>query len=328
MSGGEATGRATTSSTPIAVTVVGGYLGSGKTTLVNHVLATADRRMVVLVNDFGDVNIDADLIANHDGDTMELANGCICCTLVDGFAAALDSIAALAPRPERLLIEASGVADPSTVAAYAHTPGYTLDAVVVMVDTETIEASAADRYVGDAVRAQLDAADLAVLNKIDLVTRSEVDRVAQWLAAAVPGATVVQAVRGVVDNAILFGDPPAGMGRPRHARAGADRPHVEVETWSLAVETPLDRAAVEGAMAAAPAGLFRVKGVVKLAGEATPSVLHRVGLRWTLEPAPAHLAARGSERSEVVAIGLPGTIDASWLATQFGADTSAPRSTK
>jgi len=76
----------------IAVNVIGGYLGAGKTTLVNYILRTADQRIVVLVNDFGEINIDSELIASQDGDTISLANGCICCSLIGGFAAALETI--------------------------------------------------------------------------------------------------------------------------------------------------------------------------------------------------------------------------------------------
>ncbi len=161
-------------STDIAVTVIGGYLGAGKTTLVNHVLRTADARIAVLVNDFGDINIDEDLIASQDGDTISLANGCICCSLVDGFSAALATITALDPVPERLVIESSGVADPATVAAYGHGPGLALDATVVVVDAETIRKKATDVYVGDTVVGQLGSGDIIVLNKTDLVAPDEV----------------------------------------------------------------------------------------------------------------------------------------------------------
>ncbi len=85
----------------ISVTVIGGYLGAGKTTLVNHILRTADARVAVIVNDFGDINIDEDLIESKDGDTLSLANGCICCSLVDGFASALATIRDLIRHPRR-----------------------------------------------------------------------------------------------------------------------------------------------------------------------------------------------------------------------------------
>ena len=88
--------------------MVGGYLGAGKTTLVNHVLRHADERMAVLVNDFGSIDVDRELIVAGDGDTITLANGCICCSLADGFAAALDVVRSARPAPHRLVVEASG----------------------------------------------------------------------------------------------------------------------------------------------------------------------------------------------------------------------------
>lgn len=312
---------ATDAAPPITVTVVGGYLGSGKTTLVNHVLRTADSRVAVLVNDFGDVNIDVDLITSHDGNTVELANGCICCSLVDGFASALDTIGSLSPRPERLLVEASGVADPATVAAYAHTPGFTLDAVIVLADAEAIERNVADRYVGDAVGGQLAAADVVVMNKIDLVDGSRADRVAGLLSELAPDAAIVRASHGDVPSEILFGpSPPSMLGPADHVdRSGLGvSPHLDVETWSLTVEATVARAAVEEAMVNAPEGLIRMKGVIALTDEAAPHVLQRVGRRWTLRPAVADSAASlQTGRCQIVAIGRPGTIADDWLADQF-----------
>ena len=310
----------------ISVTVIGGYLGAGKTTMVNHLLRTGDERMAVLVNDFGDINIDADLIARHEGDTLELANGCICCSLVDGFAAALGTIDGLDPRPERLIIETSGVADPATVAAYAHAPGLALDAVVVLVDAETIQDRATDRYVGDTVVGQLRSADLLVVNKVDLVPDADVARIEAWLAERNGDAAIVRATGARVAPELLFGtersDPPTpddGSAPVTAAnRAGGhdpvERAHAEFESWSWSWPDPVDVSVIEAAMADAPEGVLRLKGVVRLIDDPRAHVVQRVGRRWSLRPDPDRSPLDGSQ---IVAIGIPAAIDDEWLAAHF-----------
>ncbi len=218
----------------IPVTVVGGYLGAGKTTLVNHVLRTSDERIAVIVNDFGEISIDEDRIVAAEGDKLTLANGCICCTLADGFAAALMQIRSAGTPPARLLIEASGVTDPAQIAAYGHTPGLRLDAVVVVADAEQVQRLAEDRWVADTVRRQLAAADLLVLNKIDLLTSTtDVDELCDWLHDTSPRAAVVRARQAAVPADVLF-DAPAdvfgsvntgitALDEPRTAPDAADR---------------------------------------------------------------------------------------------------------
>lgn len=147
----------------VPFTLLGGYLGSGKTTLVNHALATSGgRRLVVLVNDLGAINIDVDLIAEHAGSTMSLTNGCVCCSIADDLGQTLEEIRAFTEPPDHILMELSGVAEPARVAPWAATTGYRLDGIVVTADAEQIDAQLTDELVGDSVRAQLVSADLVV----------------------------------------------------------------------------------------------------------------------------------------------------------------------
>ena len=303
----------------IAVTVIGGYLGAGKTTLLNHILRTADERVAVLVNDFGDVNIDAQLIEQQDGDTIELANGCICCSLVDGLAAAMNTISELANQPERLVIEASGVADPASIAAYGHGPGFVLDAVVVVVDTETVASRAKDKYVGDTVLGQLRSGDIILLNKIDLVDEREADAVGSWLKQLSPTAVVMNTVNAEIAPEILFGQAPGKRSviaeghDPAHGHDHqVDHQHDQLfESWSWQVDGPLSRASIEALMDALPETVVRAKGLVAVDDRPDKiMLLQRVGGRWTLLP-------RGpmpdSPVSKLVFIGMTGAIDDQWL---------------
>mgnify|MGYP001015843145 FL=1 len=151
--------------------VVGGWLGAGKTTLVNRLLRAADgRRIAVLVNDFGEVSIDADLIVSRDGPVMNLAGGCVCCAVGSDLLEALIALPSRLPALDLVIVETSGVALPAAVARSVRlAAGVTVDGTVVLVDAETVRARADDRYVGDTVLRQLAEADLLLLNKVDLV---------------------------------------------------------------------------------------------------------------------------------------------------------------
>ena len=154
----------------IGYTIIGGYLGAGKTTLINNLLRdSGSLRLAVLVNDFGDINIDAELIASHDGETIQLASGCICCSLADGFMMALNQVSKRGNQIDHVVVEASGVSDPVKIGQYGAILRLELNGVIVLADAEQIREKAANKYVGDAVIRQLQGADLLVLNKVDRV---------------------------------------------------------------------------------------------------------------------------------------------------------------
>lgn len=152
----------------VPVTLLSGYLGAGKTTLVNHVLAAAQRPITVLVNDVGEINIDAALIRRRSADTVELTDGCVCCSLNGGIAQAFSEMIDRPEPPAQVLIELSGVADPSRVLPWARTPGFRLDGVVTALDA-SVEADSHRELSRETIDIQLAAADLVVLTKLDRV---------------------------------------------------------------------------------------------------------------------------------------------------------------
>ncbi len=310
----------------IPVTVIGGYLGAGKTTLLNRLLADPQGvRCAVVVNDFGSVNIDAALIANRDGETISLTNGCVCCSIGDNLALALHDLAERPNGPEHIVIEASGVADPARIADYAAShPRLFLDGIIVVADAETARMRVRDKYVGDLVRRQLETADLVVLSKTDLIDAAAFRQVRAWIAAEMPGARVVAAPRvGQVADLLLSGATRyAALFRPR-----ADGEHArQFATWSFVRRQMLDGDALRTAIAALPPTVVRAKGIVRLV-EAPERrfVLQLVGRRWSLEPElDAVQDALSPEPSVIVCIGLADQLEPENLEALFALTPVAP----
>ncbi|MED5540887.1 MAG: GTP-binding protein [Actinomycetota bacterium] len=284
------------------VSVIGGYLGVGKTTLVNHILRNASERIAVLVNDFGDINIDKDLIDASDDSTISLTNGCICCSLVDGFAAALEAVASFRPPPGRLVIEASGVADPGAVAAYGHAPGLVLDAVIVVADADRLREQVVDPLVGQTVVSQLTAADVIVLNKIDLV--DDLATTHAQVRELNPDALLIQASHSEVSLDLLFGREVRKVQRSTS--------HIgEFESRTHQSDQPLSRNALETLINELPRNIQRVKGIVRLTeSPQVPMVFQLVGRKWELRA----LADRTNspEGNQLVAIGPKGSVPTDW----------------
>jgi G3E family GTPase len=309
----------------LPLTVIGGYLGAGKTTLLNRLLVDSQGlRLAVIVNDFGSVNIDASLIANRQGETISLANGCVCCTIADNLALTLHDFAERADGPQHIVVEASGVAEPARIAGYAAShPRLVLDGIVTVADAETVRARADDKYVGDLVRCQLASADLVLLSKTDLAGAEASRQVRDWIAATMPGPRVVPVpASGPLAGLLLAAGGGEAVSRPSPQEAGHER---QFATWTFTRRTPLDEAALRRAIAALPASVVRAKGVVSLAGASGHRfVLQLVGRRWSLEPQDCSAAPAPFNASTIVFIGLTGQLEPEHLAALFASTVAVP----
>jgi G3E family GTPase len=299
---------------PLPTTVLGGFLGAGKTTLVNHLLRYADgRRIMVLVNDFGEVPIDADLIVGQADGVLALANGCVCCStggdLLRALSAALDGPI----RPDHLLIEASGVADPDRLADVARAePDLILAGVVVVADAARIDALAADPRLGRQVRGQLAAAHLVVLNKQD---KGAPEGLAERIRRLAPGAAVVPARGAAVPADLALGE--LAPRSPWRARA-VDPPGHEAEfvRWARVGGAPMALAELQARLAALPPGVLRLKGLAALA-DGGVAVVQVAGDDREVGRAGA---APGLASTRLFAVGLSGELDPAALDALFPGD--------
>ena len=277
--------------------VIGGYLGAGKTTLVNHLLreapAQGNRRIAVLVNDFGDINIDADLIEGQQGDVLALSGGCICCSFGADLVGALESVAQRELAPDVVLIESSGVALPGAVARSAKLArGISLDAVVVVADAETLRERAADIYVGDTVMQQLCDADLLLLNKTDLVGGAVLEGLHRWLVEQNLHAPLIDIFHGAIEPDVVL-----GLRRsPRSSAWRGTAPASELfESRSIELPDPVDPPTLAAQLASCT---LRAKGWVHDA-QGQRWLVQVVGARWSVTPTPP-----SEESSRLVLIGL------------------------
>lgn len=305
----------------VPVTIVTGFLGAGKTSLMNHILtAEHGRRVAVLVNDFGAVNIDAKLITNKDEEVVSLANGCICCSLSEGLLLAVLRLVRRDPPPECILIETSGVSDPIQV---AHTfsdpelqPYAPLDGVVTVVDTElgpTLNGEMLNLAIHQVV-----AADVVILNKIDLVDEAGKQRARDWVAELAPRARILEVTHGraPVDLILGIGGVSELSGLDETASHHHDHTEPPFDSYTYVSSKPLGLRNLHSMLRDMPKTIFRAKGIIYLSEKPDyPVILQSTGSRATLT-----VGTSWGERepvTQIVFIGSQGGVDSHWLEEQL-----------
>lgn len=285
--------------TRLPLTVVSGYLGAGKTTLINRLLGTDHGlRLMVLVNDFGSINIDETLLATSSSDTVALTNGCVCCTMDSDLFTALGDALDRSPRPDHLIVEASGIADPAAIAnAALAEPDLSYAGIVTLVDALNIDALLADSGIAPQVIQQITAADLILMSKTDTLDQPLTDRL-RALGAKTPTLADTDALAG-----LLFDLVPLPRG---HSTA----PHPGYATWHHVSDTALDRRALGDKLATRPDGLYRLKGFVLTTDG--PYEVHVVGQSVTARRAAA-------DQTRLVALGPSDRITTDQIETWWAA---------
>jgi len=326
----EASGSAATGSVAgVPVSILTGFSGAGKTSLLNHIISSGHgKRIPVIVNDFGAVNIDQSLIENRDGEILSLENGCICCSLSAGLQVAAARLVCRQPQPDHIVIETSGISDPLEVARAFGDPELKpyapVEGVVTVVDAEL-----APTLEGDMLRMaqhQVYAADVIVLNETDLLGWEGRRRATDWLHAHAPRARMVEAIHGKVPLEVLFDIGGAAAIEsdegPRRGKTAPPHDQLQFDAYTFESEVPLSAMRLYELLRQLPTGIFRVKGIVNLEEKpGYPCMLQSTGKRATLTIGQAWGSRTPATR--IVFIGAQGAVDRTWLAGRLTTSESA-----
>jgi G3E family GTPase len=329
--------------TPIPITILSGFLGAGKTSLLNHILhGNHGLRVGVLVNDFGEINIDAELIAGVSGNSVSLSNGCVCCSIRDDLVESTLQLVQGPNRPEYLILETSGVADPISVSlTFVESELKSLidvDSILTVVDAENIR-SLDDEY-EELAEDQISMADIVILNKVDLADQVTLDDLKSWIHAIVPNARLIETTHGKVPLELILGigqfEPERVLGKTSsdihvHAESGHDHHQQDHDghhddhdhdhtlvfsTWSYSSNKPHSYKALRQAVESLPSTIYRVKGIVFL--NESPDrrgVIQLVGKRTRVSVSESW--GDKTPYTRIVMIGTHGGVDVNELSERF-----------
>jgi G3E family GTPase len=260
------------------LTLITGPLGSGKTTLLRHLVATVPQRLALLINEFGELAIDSKIVAGKNVHMAELSGGCVCCALVGEFAAAVDEIIAQVA-PDLIVVETTGVAEPDAVILdiQDNLTAVRLDGVVTVADADGLV-----RFprLGHTTRVQIEAADLILLNKADLVSAAELESARAALTRLNPTAPILLTQRCQVDPDLLF-----GLTRQRDVKPPHHVHQPEFTSVSYTTTALFDRGCFETFVAGLQPTVYRAKGLVRFPHGTF--LFNFVAGRWDVEPFPA-----------------------------------------
>jgi G3E family GTPase len=277
--------------TPTPVTVLTGFLGAGKTTLANRILSEDHGlRIAVLINDFGDVDIDSELIVGITSNQISLANGCVCCEIRDDLITAIDSVLAADNEIDAIVLEASGVAEPLSIARTFVDASYRnrvrLDGIIAVVDAEQLPAQVEDPVTSELVYSQIGCSDLVILNKIDLADRERVDEVRNFVTDRLPTIRIIEATQADVPLSVIVGsrtsndlvdDGVEAFGVEHDHDHGRQHGFV---SWVYRRDRPIDSKRLAEVILTLPGSVYRIKGFIDAADEPKMRTLvQAVGMR-------------------------------------------------
>ncbi|MBS35977.1 MAG: cobalamin biosynthesis protein CobW [Thiotrichales bacterium] len=300
----------------IPATVITGFLGAGKTSIIRHLLENAaGKRIALIINEFGDIGVDGEILKGcgiegcEDDNILELANGCICCTVADDFVPTMEALLGREQLPDQIVIETSGLAMPKPLVKAFNWPDIrtrvTVDAVVTVVDGPAVadglfatdpDAVQAQRVADEALdhespleelfEEQLSCADMVIINKSDLLNAKTLDDVTREVGEQLrPSVKMVKASHGAVDPTVLLGLNAAAEddldSRPSHHDGVDDHDHDDFDSFSMDVVEGLsvDELLARLSRAITEHGVLRVKGFANISGKDMRLLIQAVGNR-------------------------------------------------